>query len=119
MSPSELGVWGEQRAVEFLVKNGFEILERNYRYKRNEVDIIAQKNGILHIVEVKTRESNYLGEPFEAVTKNKQKQIIQVANHYVIEKDLELEVQFDILSIIHNQKHTNIEQIEDAFFPLV
>jgi putative endonuclease len=68
-------------------------------------------------VEVKTRESNYLGEPEEAVSIAKQKRIIKVANHYMLENDLELEGRFDIFGIIVNQKMQSINHIENAFIP--
>jgi len=71
------GQKGEQMAAEFLEKNGYKILETNWRFMNLEADIIAEKSKILVIAEVKTRKSNYFGEPESFVTKQKQKNLIK------------------------------------------
>lgn len=114
---NELGKLGEEMAVKHLANKGYQILEVNYRFGRDEVDIIVQKDLVIVFVEVKTRENNYLGEPEEAVSKAKQKRIIKVANHYMIDNELELEGRFDIVAIIINQKTQQINHIENAFIP--
>ena len=114
---NDLGNEGEELAVGHLVQNGWKILERNWRFGREELDIIAQKDDVLSIVEVKTRFSNFLGEPYEAVSKSKQKSIIRAANHFVEKNDLDLEVQFDIISIVLNKNQQKITHIEEAFSP--
>lgn len=114
---NDLGNLGEQIAVKELNKKGYQILELNYRFKRDEVDIIAQKNGVIVFVEVKTRESDYMGPPEKAVTIAKQKRIIKVANQYMIAQNLELEGRFDIFGIIINKKRKEIRHIENAFTP--
>lgn len=114
---NDLGNEGEELAVGHLVQNGWKILERNWRFGREEIDIIAQKDEVLSIVEVKTRFSNFLGEPYEAVSKSKQKSIIRAANHFVEKNDLDLEVQFDIISIVLNKNQQKITHIEEAFSP--
>lgn len=114
---NDLGNEGEELAVGHLVQNGWKILERNWRFGREEIDIIAQKEEVLSIVEVKTRFSNFLGEPYEAVSKSKQKSIIRAANHFVEKNDLDLEVQFDIISIVLNKNQQKITHIEEAFSP--
>ena len=116
-SHNELGKKGEELAVKFLSNLGYEILEQNFRFKRDEVDIIASKNDIIVFVEVKTRANNFLGEPEEAVSIGKQKRIIKVANHYLIENDLDNEGRFDIIGIILNEKTKNINHISEAFMP--
>jgi putative endonuclease len=68
---NELGALGEALAVEFLQKNKYKIVERNWRFKKAEIDIIAQKNNVLAIVEVKTRSSNYFGNPQDFVNQKK------------------------------------------------
>ena len=68
---NELGKIGEQLAIDYLLKNGYKIRERNYRYLKAEVDIIALKENTLVAVEVKTRTSNYFGNPEDFVTKKK------------------------------------------------
>jgi putative endonuclease len=119
MNTAELGIYGENLAVTYLIKKGYHIIERNYRFKKNEVDIICLDNEILVIVEVKTRQTAEIGEPWRAVTKQKQKQIIQVANFYLQSKEIDRNTRFDIVSIVHNSYRTDLEHIIDAFYPLV
>jgi putative endonuclease len=118
MNTAELGIYGETLAVRYLTKIGFTVLERNYRFKKNEVDIICLDKEILVIVEVKTRQTAEIGEPWRAVTKQKQKQIIQVANNYLQSKEIDCHTRFDIVSIVHNSYRTDLEHIVDAFYPL-
>lgn len=119
MQHIELGQLGENLAVDHLVKNKFEILDRNYRWKKLEVDVICRKDDLLIIVEVKTRQTSAYGQPYQAVTRSKQKQIIKVANQYIQENDVDAEVRFDVVSIVQNQHRTDIEHIEGAFYPLI
>jgi len=112
---NELGKKGEELAVEYLEKNGYKILEKNWFYKKAEVDIIALKDDILAIVEVKTRSSDYFGKPQDFVNQKKIKLLVDAVNQYVTTKDLDIEVRFDIIAILKNQYTFNIEHIEDAF----
>lgn len=115
MTSKELGVFGEKLANKFLEEKGFKHLEINYRYGHLEVDIISKVNDILVVTEVKTRQTSEIGEPWRAVTKAKQRQIIKVADKYIQEKDICLHTRFDIVSIVHNSFRTDIHHIEDAF----
>lgn len=119
MNHIELGQFGEELAVRHLQKKGYHILERNFRFKKAEVDIIAMKNELLIICEVKTRETAGIGEPYKAVTRKKQRQIISTADHYIRSKNLHMDVQFDVISIVHNSFSTKLEHIPDAFVPLL
>jgi putative endonuclease len=112
---NELGEKGEKLAVEFLQKNEYKILDCNWRYKKAEVDIIAQKNDVLAVVEVKTRSSNYFGNPQDFVNPKKIQLLVEAINEYVISKDLDVEVRFDIIAILSNKNTFNIEHLEDAF----
>ena len=114
---NELGIKGEKIAASFLKDNGYEILELNYRFGHLELDIITKKDGSLVVVEVKTRASHYMAGPEITVSKKKQKDIIKATNEFIYERDLDLEVRFDIISIILNEKEQKIEHIEDAFYP--
>jgi len=116
-SHNELGKLGEDLAVKYLQKLGYEILERNFRFSRDEVDIIAKHQEYIVFIEVKTRDNNFMGEPEEAVIIGKQKRIIKVANNYLIENDLDNEGRFDIFGIIINQHTKSINHIIDAFKP--
>ena len=111
---NELGKKGEKLAIDFLVDKGYKILEKNYRYLKAEVDIIAQKKDVLAVVEVKTRSTDYFGNPQDFVNPKKIKLLLSAIDYYVIEKDLDVEVRFDIIAIIH-QKEIKIEHLEDAF----
>lgn len=112
---NELGKKGEELAVELLQKNGYTILECNWRYKKAEVDIIALKNDILAVIEVKTRTSNYFGNPQDFVNQKKIQLLVEAINEYVTSKDLNIEVRFDIIAILKNKNNFNIEHLEDAF----
>jgi putative endonuclease len=115
----DIGIIGEQYACTHLTSKGYTIREKNWRYGRLEVDIIAEKAGVVCFVEVKTRENRYAGDPALAVKRGKQKSIIKVAGAYIKEFDVEAEYRFDIIGIIMNQKETHLEHIEDAFQPLL
>lgn len=117
MTNQELGVFGEQLAFQYLKDRNYEIVDRNYRFGHLEADIICQFGGKLIVVEVKTRQTAEIGEPWRAVTRAKQRQIIKVANQYIFANEVHLETQFDIISIVHNNFRTDIEHIQDAFTP--
>ena len=106
-------------ACEYLADHGYSILETNWRYLSHEVDIIAQKGDILAFVEVKTRNSRFLGEPEVFVSRAQQKSYIAVANAYVQQNNRQEEVRFDIISIVLNSKERSLKHIEGAFSTIV
>lgn len=112
---NELGKIGEDLAVEFLQKKGYKILERNWRFKKAEVDIISLKKDVLAIIEVKTRSSNYFGNPQDFVNPKKIQLLVEAINQYVTTKDLDVEVRFDIVAILKNNNKLEIEHLKDAF----
>ncbi|MFL5809982.1 MAG: YraN family protein [Flavisolibacter sp.] len=95
----EAGKEGEQLAENYLLKNGFSILHRNWRYSHYEIDIVALKNGIPHFVEVKLRNSRAFGWPEEAVTKKKITSLLQAANQFMYRHAQYKDFRLDILSI--------------------
>ena len=113
---NELGKKGEKLAIDFLIENDYKILEKNYRYLKAEVDIIARKKDVLVVVEVKTRSSDYFGNPQDFITPKKIKLLVSAIDYYVVQRDLEVEVRFDIIAIIHQKNKTKIEHLENAFF---
>lgn len=113
---NELGKYGEELAVEFLKLDGYEILETNWIFQKAEIDIIAQKDGILAVVEVKTRSSIEFGLPQDFVKPKKIQLLVKAINEYVISNDLDVEVRFDIIAIYKENKEYKLEHIEDAFF---
>nr|NQU93656.1 YraN family protein [Bacteroidota bacterium] len=116
---NELGKKGEELAEKFLRNNGYEIIERNWRFGKDEIDIIAMEKDFLVVVEVKTRRSNYFGEPEENVTRTKQRFLIRAANAYITKKDIDLETRFDIVSVLFSGSNYTVKQIKDAFYPIV
>ncbi|MBI4645275.1 MAG: YraN family protein [Bacteroidia bacterium] len=115
----ELGRKGEEIAQEYLSEKRYTILEKNWRYYKNEIDLIAMKDDKIIFVEVKCRTSDYFEHPWEAVKKKKQKSIIKAADAYIKKNDINKEARFDIISIIFSETNFEIEHIEDAFYPLV
>lgn len=112
---NDLGKKGEQMSVDFLEKKGYTILEKNYRYLKAEIDIIARKEDTLIAVEVKTRSSNSFGNPQDFVNSKKIKLMVLAINHYVEEKNLDLEIRFDIVAILKKKNAFQIEHLKDAF----
>ncbi|WP_422089626.1 YraN family protein [Tenacibaculum ovolyticum] len=112
---NDLGLKGEELAIEYLEKNGYLIVEKNYRYRKAEVDIIARKDTLLVVVEVKTRSSNYFGNPQDFVNPKKIKLLVTAIDDYVVKRDLDVEIRFDIIAILRNKEIYNIHHIKDAF----
>ena len=116
------GDLGESAAADFLINMaGCRILARNWRDprdRRDELDLIATVGEVLVFVEVKTRSTAYFGDPSEAVSPAKQKRLIQAANDYLIEHGTDLEARFDVMSIVISEDGTEIDHMEDAFFPM-
>ncbi len=113
---NELGKKGEALAVSHLEQNGYIILEKNYRYLKAEVDIIAQIENTLVAVEVKTRSTPDFGNPQDFVKPKQIQLLVTAVNEYVSSKALEVEVRFDIVAIIQNKAGTKIEHLKDAFY---
>lgn len=113
---NDLGKLGEELAVEFLEKNGYTILETNWTFQKAEVDIIAQKDGILAVVEVKTRSSIDFGLPQDFVKPKKIQLLVKAINEYVLSNDLDVDVRFDIIALNKDGKGFKMEHLEDAFY---
>ena len=113
---NEFGKEAEEMAVNWLVENGYEILHRNWRWSRFEIDIIAKKNNLLRIVEVKALKSNIIAFPEQTVTKKKFKHLLKAADEYLFQNQQYRHVQFDVLSItINPEKGAEYFLIEDVF----
>jgi putative endonuclease len=117
-----LGKGGEDLAVDFLKKNGFEILERNYRYGHKEIDIIGKDKNTIVFIEVKTGRSKNFGSPQEWVNLKKQKNIIEVAQDYIQKNDCRnFDFRFDVVAIELERRNRKfkecfaIEHIKNAF----
>lgn len=113
---NELGKKGEELAVAHLEQNGYLILETNYIFQKAEIDIIAQNNEYVIVVEVKTRTTDVFGLPQEFVKPSKIKLLVKAINEYVEQNQIEKEIRFDIVSVLKQKKGFVVEHLEDAFF---
>ena len=112
----DFGKKSEDRAVSYLQSKGYEILARNWRFGRAEIDIIARKENELVIVEVKARSTGYFGNPAFFVSRKKIKMMTEAAHEFSKQISWEGEIRFDIISIVQNQKENTIEHLENAFY---
>lgn len=116
---TQKGIAGEEIAVEHLLKQGYRILARNWRDQHLEIDIVAQIEDLLVIVEVKLRASNAFGTPEEFVTKSKQKKLVKAADVYIKENNINTDTRFDVIAIIQNAQEIHVEHITGAFYPML
>lgn len=113
---NDLGNLAENLAADFLIQKNYKILIRNFRYQRAEVDIIAEFEDLIVVIEVKARSYNALIEPQEAVTKKKIKAILLCSDFFMKENQIDKEVRFDIITVVPNESgKLEINHIEDAF----
>ncbi|MGI9546019.1 MAG: YraN family protein [Flavobacteriaceae bacterium] len=112
----ELGRKGEDLAAAYLTKLGYSIIRRNYRYLKAEVDIIAQKGEVLAMVEVKSRNGAFYQNLSDTISKKKRKLIVMAADHFVQENALDIEVRFDIITVVRTSGRYTIEHISSAFY---
>ncbi len=114
-----IGKIGEQKASVYLKNHGYEILERNYRIRGGEIDIIAKKEKTVVFAEVKTRTQEAYGAPAEAVNYYKRENIRKTAQYYIMEKNLDLPCRFDVLEVYAKKSvfgyTAKINHIENAF----
>jgi len=113
----ELGQNGEDKAAGHLLEKGYKILKRNWKSGKHEIDIIAENDNYIVFTEVKTRSEDYLVNPSEAVTREKQRSIIFAADNYLKRNNIDKESRFDIITVIKKGNIYKIEHIEDAFYP--
>jgi len=112
MSTKQTGDRGEDYAVWYLTNHGMQVLERNFRYGKEEIDIVAQDGEVLVFVEVKFRTDLLHGTPEEAVTPSKQRSIVRTALWYMKQhRLLDSRVRFDVIAILNGQ----VKYIKNAF----
>ncbi|GHT56610.1 UPF0102 protein [Bacteroidia bacterium] len=116
---NQLGIAGENAAVEYLKANGYRILHTNWRCGHLELDIVAQTADELVIIEVKTRQGGEWDAPEDAVTRIKIRNIIAATDAYIKMFNIDLPARFDIIAIIGKAPNFEIDHIEDAFYPPV
>jgi len=111
-----VGAWGEDLALRYLIKHGYRLVERNYRTRRGEIDLILRKEGTLVFVEVKLRRGTGFGDPLEAVTPRKQATLRYLAERYLAVREPDFDtVRFDVVGILARREGLRIEHVEDAF----
>ncbi|MFP4661002.1 MAG: YraN family protein, partial [Halanaerobiales bacterium] len=115
MNRRELGKFGEDKAVEYLKKQGYQIIERNFRYARAEIDIIASRDDFLAFVEVKLRRNLKYGLPQSAVDYRKQEKIKRAAQFYLMKNKNDKKIRFDVISIQINDSSGRLKHFENAF----
>lgn len=114
-----LGKEGESIATEFLIKQGYSIRHRNWRSGRKELDIVAEKEKELIVVEVKSRSNIIFAEPQDAVNEKKIRRIVAATDTYIKKFCLDIPVRFDIITIVRDKNSYTIEHIKEAFYPPV
>ena len=102
---------GEKKAIDFLIKNEYLILEKNYRFQKAEIDIIAQKENFILFIEVKTRKNSSYGYPEDFVSERKKELFHETAEYYMDKNNIMLNLRFDIIAIVDNE----IIHFKDAF----
>lgn len=115
-SHNEFGKFGEQLAIEFLECNGYEILETNWVFDKAEIDIIARRENVLSVVEVKTRSAIDFGLPQDFVNRKKIRLLVKAVNAYVERRDFDVTVRFDIIGIHKVDSGFEIVHLTDAFY---
>lgn len=115
---NKLGLYGENKAVEYLIAQGYRVLDRNWRYRHFELDIIIEDHDFVAVVEVKTRSTGKYIDPAEAVDYQKIRHIVSASNAYIYQHKIQKPVRFDIVTIISNQAEGDIiKHYKDAFWP--
>jgi len=112
-----LGRKGEEQAVDLLKNKGYRILHRNWRSGKREIDIVAENNEYVVFVEVKTRSENFQDDPRNAVNSEKQRSMIYAADSYIRRYNINKESRFDVVTVISGGKSSEIQHIENAFYP--
>lgn len=111
----EAGKKGEALAAQYLEDKGYQIRDRNYRYRRAEIDLIAQKDNLLVFVEVKARSGTAFGYPEDFVDEKQASRIISAADQYIRHINWNGGIRFDIIAVMMQTK-LNIHHFEDAFY---
>jgi putative endonuclease len=113
---NDFGTLAEELAADFLVENGYKILQKNFRYQRAEIDIIAEFQNQIIVVEVKARGTDIFMAPEEAVSKTKIKLLVLAADQYLKHHNINQEVRFDIITVLpDNSGKLEIKHLQDAF----
>jgi putative endonuclease len=108
---------GEQIALEYLRANGFSILHTNWRQGHKELDIVAEKDHIIHVVEVRSLTSAFFMQPYQSIDRTKRRHLIEAANAYIQRYHLTQEIQIDVISIVFDGERHTVEYLPNAIYP--
>ncbi len=112
-----VGKLGEDLAAKFLEEKGYHIIERNYRFGHGELDIIAEKDGMLIFIEVKTKKFGDFGEPINWIKRGKQLQMGRIARGYLYERNIaDQDCRFDVITVTWEHGLWKIDHLENAFW---
>lgn len=114
---NETGKKAEEIAIAYFRENGYIIKDKNWRYCKKEIDLVAERDGKLIIIEVKSRCERHFSDVSELITRKKMKNLVDAAEAYVIRKNLMMEVQFDYFVVIFGAYGHKTEHIQEAFIP--
>lgn len=112
-----LGPKGEELAAGYLTCHGYKIRHRNWRSGRTEIDIVAENDQFIVFAEVKSRSADYAVHPAEAVNVPKQRTIINAASNYIDTYGIVKEARFDIITVVFSRHNSEIDHIENAYYP--
>lgn len=113
---TRIGGEGEDHAVRYLLSRGYRIRCRNYRHRKAEIDIIALREGVLVIIEVKTRTGSFYEALTDSITRAKINRLTRAAHHYIQEHRLDCEVRFDIIQVLRLPRGFRLIHLRDAFY---
>lgn len=116
---NDLGKKGEALAVKYLAEKGYQILDTNWKYIKEEIDIVATEKDFIVFVEVKTRSSEIFSSPEESINNKKQKYLVNAADAYIKKYNIETEARFDVITIILKGNESQLEHIPFAFYPVI
>lgn len=111
-----IGRKGEILAAEHLKDKSYQILERNYRFKKSEIDLVCLHDDLLVFVEVKTRSSRSFGEPESFVSEGQKESILKAAEQYMLDANWKGDLRFDIVAIVSDKAGNEITHLKDAFY---
>jgi|TARA_R110002096_G_scaffold194356_6_gene376517 putative endonuclease len=115
VDPNSLGVLGEEIALDFLRQRGFRLLERNYRNRFGEIDLVMQDDGFIVFVEVRLRSSTNFGGALDSIDYHKRSKLIKCAQHYIANDSGRNDFRFDVVAISPNKTRHEIQWLTNAF----
>jgi putative endonuclease len=113
----ETGARAEKIAVEFLQQQGFVIRHTNWRIGHKEIDIVAEKDGRIHVVEVRSLNSSFFQQPYQSIDRQKQRHLIAAAHAYILRHNLTMEVQLDVVSVVFTGSTHTLDYFPNAIYP--